>query len=113
MSIAKADRDCFLTQDLPARRKWTREEERQLADLYERGFSPTQLSRILTRSVGAINAKLDHMLVERQNKYRAWTMPELRKAIAMRERGEAYAAIARKLGRSPTSVRHAILGGAR
>ena len=91
------------------RRAWTREEERQLAALYADGFTPARLSRVLCRTVGAINAKLDYMLVERKTKYRAWTGPELRRALAMREEGVTFSGIARALDRSPTSVRHAIL----
>lgn len=91
------------------RRAWTREEERQLAALYADGFTPARLSRILCRTVGAINSKLDYMLVERKTKYRAWTAPELRRALKMRTEGMGFSAIARELGRSPTSVRHAII----
>lgn len=91
---------------------WTRQQERELADLYAHGYGPKQISRMIGRSVGAINGKLEHMFVARKHTYRAWTMPELRRARAMREDGQSYAAIARELGRSATSVRHAILGGA-
>jgi DNA-binding CsgD family transcriptional regulator len=108
-SIAKASDSEAVYIEYTNRRAWTREEERQLAALYADGFTPARLSRILCRTVGAINSKLDYMLVERKTKYRAWTAPELRRALKMRADGAGFSAIARELGRSPTSVRHAII----
>ena len=94
-------------------RQWTREEERRLADLYGNGFSPVQLSRIFCRTVGAINGKLDYMLVPRKTKYRAWNIQEIRKAQSLRAQGLSLAAIGNELGRSGTSVRHALIDAER
>jgi len=114
-AIAKQSHDgAVQTQEVnPVSRTapWTRSEEKLLAALYEHGHTPAQLSEMLCRSVGSINGKLDYMLVERRTKYRAWTVPELRKALALREGGASFAAIGRELRRSATSVRHAVLKG--
>ena len=102
------------TDEAPTvKRPWSPAEERELADLYAHGYRPMQLSLMLGRSVGAINGKLDYMLVERRTKYRAWNIQEIRTAQRLRAEGLSLAKIGKELGRSGTSVRHALIDAER
>ena len=76
--------------EAPKRRVFSHPENNLIAHLYEQGVKPSEIAARLGTSRYTI-----------KNKLMAWGVP-----AKFRDNG-------RKLGRSPTSVRHAILGTAR
>ena len=90
----------------PPYRKWTREENDRIAELYQKGASTKWIAQVFRVSRRSIESKLSLWGLERQNPYTPWSPEELRTLATMRSAGMSYDRIAKHLNRSKSSVRH-------
>jgi len=84
--------------------RWTEEETQRLKDLYDTGLTPTEVAKEMGRSVGSVDGRLTYIGHKRRVNYKPFTMPELKRIMAMRESGMTWIEISERTGRARTSI---------
>lgn len=98
--------DGTLTTAGVKRRKWTREEDDRIAELYGKGVSPSEIALLFGASRMTIESKIQYWGIRRSHHTR-WTERERQRVQALARAGLTHAEIATILGRSRKAVEHA------
>lgn len=91
------------------RAEWTEAEEGTLAAMSDRGFTASEIARVMQRSVHAVEKRRAALRLARNPIAREWSTAEDQRIVQLRQQGWTTGEIARVLpGRTDGAVKHRV-----